>query len=103
MTALGELATLVRSKNAGPFWVTIDIFFPDAETYERAAASTSLTDVEVIATRYAVPPEVVKVFRLPELRAIKLSFPRPSAQGGAHDRDMHAGQQYVALLAVDIP
>jgi Domain of unknown function (DUF4387) len=86
---------------AGPFWVTIDIFFADAATYERAAASLALTDVEAIAQRYNVSPGTVKVFRLPDLHAIKLSFPRSNAQRGAHDRDMHAGQQYVPLLDID--
>lgn len=103
MTTLGELATLVRSKNAGPFWVTIDIFLPDAVAYERAAATAALTDGESIATRYDVPPSTVKIFPLTDLNAIKISFPRPSVQGGAHDRDMHSGQQYVPLLDIDIP
>jgi hypothetical protein len=102
MTTLGQLATLVRSKNAGPFWVTVDIFLPDVAAYERAAASPALADVDAIAERYAASPEMVKIFRLPDLHAIKISFPRPSAQGGAHDRDMHAGQQYVPLLDINI-
>lgn len=102
MTTLGQLATLVRSKNAGPFWVTIDIFLPDPAAYERAVAS-DLTDSAAIAVRYAVRPSEVKVFLLPDLHAIKVSFPRVHAQGGAHDRDMHSGQQYVPLLDVEIP
>jgi hypothetical protein len=102
MTTLGQLATLVRSKNAGPFWVTIDVFLPDAGGYERAAAS-ALTDVDAMAERYAVSASEVKVFLLPDLQAIKVSFHRPVAQGGAHDRDMHAGQQYVPLLDIEIP
>ena len=101
MTTLGQLATLVRSKNAGPFWVTVDIFLPDAAAYRRAAAS-ALTDADAIAERYAVSRSAVKIFRLPDLHAIKISFPRPCAQGGAHDRDMHSGQQYVPLLDIDI-
>ena len=102
MTTLAQLATLVRSKNAGPFWVTIDIFFADAATYERATASSALTDVEAIAARYNVSPNTVKVFALPDLYAIKLSFPRSHPQGGAHDRDIHSGQQYVPLLDINI-
>jgi Domain of unknown function (DUF4387) len=31
MATLGELAKLVRSKNAGPFWLTIDIMFNDRD------------------------------------------------------------------------
>jgi hypothetical protein len=35
IATLGDLAKLVRSKNAGPFWL-IDIIFDDAEAYRRA-------------------------------------------------------------------
>jgi uncharacterized protein DUF4387 len=101
-TTVGELASLVRSKNAGPFWMTIDLFFPSAAAYERAAASP-ITDVETIAARYAIEPERVRIFRLPDLRAIKISFPRPTNQGAKDDRDMHAGQQYVPLLDINVP
>jgi hypothetical protein len=67
------------------------VSLPEAvATYERAAATPALTDVESIAARYDVPPDKVKVFRLPDLHAIKISFPRPSTQGGAHDHDMHS-------------
>ncbi|MCU1466544.1 MAG: hypothetical protein JWM72_2472 [Actinomycetia bacterium] len=99
-TTIGELASLVRSKNAGPFWITIDIFLPNAAAYDRAATSP-VTDVDVIAHRYAVEPSGVRVFLLPELQAIKISFPRPTLQGARDDRDMHAGQQYVPML--DLP
>ena len=33
MTPLGELARLIRSKNAGPFELTFDIMFEDNATY----------------------------------------------------------------------
>ena len=101
-TTLGQLATKVRSKNAGPFWITIDAFFADRVDYERAVASP-LTDPGAIAERYAVATDVVAIFELPDLLAIKVSFPRPSAQGGTGDRDMHAGQQYVPLLDLQVP
>ena len=32
MRTLGEMAKLVRSKNAGPFWLTLDVMFEDRET-----------------------------------------------------------------------
>lgn len=104
MTAtLGELATLVRSKNAGPFWITIDVFLPDASACQQAIRSP-VTDPAAIADLYAVQAGQagqVRIFRLPGLHAIKISFPRPAVQGSLSDRDMHAGQQYVPVL--DIP
>jgi hypothetical protein len=36
MATLGDVAKLVRSKNAGRFWLTIDIMFDDVEAYRRA-------------------------------------------------------------------
>ncbi len=100
-TTLGELASIVRSKNAGPFWLTLDVFLPDGPSYERAAASP-LTDPAVIAELFSVEERQVRVFCLPDLRAVKVSFPRPATQGSAADRDMHAGQQFVPLLDIEI-
>ena len=101
---LGDLASMVRSKNAGPFWLTIDIVLADAASFDRVACSP-VVDPVVIAGIYDVAPGLVQVFRLPDLLAIKISFPRPVVQGSLADRDMHAGQQYVPLLglAVDGP
>ena len=101
-TPLGQLATKVRSKNAGPFWTTIDVFFADPSAYDRAVASP-LTDAAVIGERYTVAPDAVRIFTVGDLLVIKISFPRPSAQGGLGDRDMHAGQQHVPLLDLDVP
>ena len=35
MARMRELASVIRSKNAGPFEITFDILFADAETYRR--------------------------------------------------------------------
>jgi len=102
MTTLGELATQVRSKNAGPFWMTIDVFFNDRDAYERASRS-AITDPTAMGRLYATDPERVRVYRLPRLHAIKVSLPRPIVQGSVGDRDMHAGQQYVPLLDLLVP
>jgi hypothetical protein len=101
VTPLGELATLVRSKNAGPFWLTLDIFLPDPETYGRVSTSPA-ADPRTIGELYRVDPDKIEVFLLADLRAIKISFPRPVVQGSLRDRDMHAGQQYVPLLSIEI-
>jgi hypothetical protein len=97
--SLQEVAKRVRSKNAGPFWLTIDIFLPDEENFRRVSRS-KVTDPEVIGCLYDIDPSHVMVFELADLCAIKISFPRPVVQGSLQDRDMHGGQQYVPLLAV---
>ena len=93
---VGEVAELVRSKNAGPFWQTLDIFLPDDRSYRAVAESPSI-DEATIARLYKVPATDVTIYRLPSIRVVKISFPRPTPQGGVEDRDMHAGQQHVPL------
>lgn len=92
---LGDLVLKVRSKNAGPFWVTIDIFCDRADVFDRLSAQL---DTDRVAALYGVAPDGLKRFDIPDLRVIKFSLPRPVVQGSVHDRDMH-GAQYAALLA----
>lgn len=97
---LGDLATEVRSKNAGPFWQTLDVFLRDQAAYQIADA---LISVEKVAAIYQVAPASVQIFRIPQLRIVKVSFPRPVPQGSIYDRDMHAGQHHVPLASLQIP
>jgi uncharacterized protein DUF4387 len=98
---IGDVADLVRSKNAGPFWLTLEIFCNTDEDYNCVADPAVIT-ADRIAGLYRVAAGTVKIFRLPALRVIKISFPRPNAQGGVHDRDMHSGQQHVPLLRLPL-
>ncbi|MEV4319516.1 DUF4387 domain-containing protein [Actinocrispum sp. NPDC049592] len=100
-TTLGDLAHEVRSKNAGPFWVTMELFMRDAEGY-RIAADESFLNERVIAELYRVEQTTVRMFRIPSLNVVKISFPRPVSQGSLRDRDIHAGQHHVPLARMPI-
>jgi len=101
---LADVCHEVRSKNAGPFWMTLDLFVKDDEAYE-VVSDESFLNEQRIGEIYRVEPSTIRMFRLPELRVLKISFPRPVSQGSLHDRDIHAGQHHVPLsvLAVPIP
>ncbi len=96
---LGELAREVRSKNAGPFWVTMELFMRSGEDYTTVADEDFINE-EVIARLYELDPADVQIFRIAVLNVVKISFPRPVAQGGLRDRDVHAGQHHVPLAAL---
>jgi hypothetical protein len=96
---IGDLAELVRSKNAGPFWLTLDIFFDNDAAYARVAQSPQLSP-PVIAQAYRVDASEVSIYQIPGIRAIKISFPRPVPQGSFADRDMHSGQQHIPLSRI---
>jgi len=95
LAELGRLVEKVRSKNAGPFWLTIDIFCGTQAAYERLAPA--LTKARVAAV-FGIAADEVRRFDLPDLAVIKFSLPRPAVQGSVADRDMH-GASWAALLA----
>jgi len=101
MSNLNEVADYVRSKNAGPFWITIDIFCGDEGRFARIARSESIAP-RAIAALYGVSDNEVRQFHDQRLQVIKISFPRPVAQGSAKDADSHAGQYFVRLLTAKI-
>ena len=101
MPKVSEVCSHVRSKNAGPFWITLDLSFPDAASFERYAAAPALRP-PAIAKLYDVDETQVKCFAVPALWVLKISYPRRRPQGGPLERDMHGGQQYVRLLDVSL-
>lgn len=101
-TTLGELAKLIRSKNAGAFMLTFDVMFDAEETYRRVLKSGVLTKA-VFAELYRIPEEEVMFFEHDAARAIKISIPRPAIQGDRDDGDMYGGQQHAPLVTLRMP
>ena len=101
MPKLSDVCRYVRSKNAGPFWITVDLFFADADGFARYGDAPALQPAAVGAL-FGVDAGRVKRFAVPDLHVVKLSYPRAKPQGWAGERDMHGGQQYVRLLDVEV-
>lgn len=97
MPRLADICRNIRSKNAGPFWITVDLFFADAQAYARWVDTPAL-QADALAPLFGAASADVKRFQIPDLCVLKLSYPRQAPQGGALERDMHGGQQYVRLL-----
>jgi Domain of unknown function (DUF4387) len=101
-TMLDAIAVQIRSKNAGPFWMTLDVSFTSDEEYRWALDSGVMSPV-VIGDLYQVDPARVRIFELANLHVIKVSFPRNVVAGSFDDRDLHAGQQHVLLAGLTVP
>jgi hypothetical protein len=102
-TPLRDIAKVVRSKNAGPFEITLDIIFRSKEDYEAVKKSGVITR-ELISGLYNVPTQAIITFGFFDLvNAVKITLPRPRVQGGVGETDMHAAQQHVPLQEIRIP
>lgn len=94
MAELGSIVEKVRSKNAGPFWLTIDIFCGNRAAFSRIAALPTGR----VAALFGVSEAQMKRFDIADLNVVKFSVPRPVVQGTRADRDMH-GAAWGCLLA----
>ena len=102
MAKLWEVTKLVRSKNAGPFVLTFDIMFDDAEVYEQVRDSGVLNK-KLVAEMYQQNEADVLFFNCDNALAIKFSIPRRIASGDLGDGDCFGGQQYAPLLEIEVP
>ena len=91
---LGDTVQQVRSKNAGPFWVTIDIFCGHVAAFERVSQQLK---TEQVAAALQTNPTTIKRFDIQSLHVVKFSVHRPVVQGHHSDRDMH-GAQWAVLI-----
>src|SRR4051812_7962368 len=103
MTKLYDLATTIRSKNAGVNQITFDIIFPNAENYRRVLASEAITR-ESIAKLYGIPLTRISDFvEFAPANAIKFTLYRLRPGGSPGDWDILGCQQYGPLLELEIP
>lgn len=102
MTRLKDIAKACKSKNAGPFHITLDIMFDQPELFEKVRASGVIT-AGLIARLYGVPVDSVLFTEYPPALAWKATIPRRIASGAVGDTDVYGAQQHAPLLDIDVP
>ena len=94
-----EIAKILRSKNAGPLFITFDIIFHTTEDMKRVY---SLLKKETIAKAYDVAEEKIDIIPYEIVDSIKITFPRKHLSGSIHDDDVYGCQQHVPLANIEI-
>jgi hypothetical protein len=102
MVKLKDIAKACKSKNAGPFHITLDIMFDDAGLFAKVAA-TKVINVDLIASLYGVSPADVVFTEYAPAFAWKATIPRRIVSGAVGDTDIYGAQQHAPLLEIEIP
>ena len=102
MTLIGDLAVVCKSKNAGPYEVTIDAVFADKEIFEKVKASGVLCE-DLFARLYNVRADEIIFTVYDAGLAFKATLPRLIPAGDIGDTDVYGAQQHAPLLAVEVP
>jgi len=94
MRTLGNITRKIRSKNAGPFSLTIDIFCFNKKGYNEVR---TILSPKMISEIYKISQDDISIFFIPKLQIIKITFPRPEIQGSCFDRDLHGASFSIIL------
>lgn len=102
---LRNIAKIIRSKNAGPYELTLDIMFNDDEVYQKVKEA-GVINKELISRLYTVSvDQILDIIEFDPAAAIKITMIRPIVSGNVGDTDIYGAQQHAPLLnaAVYIP
>ena len=100
---LVELASTIRSKNAGVDHITFDVICRDRENFERVRNSGALSR-GAVARLFGVEEGRVTDFVVFEpANAIKFTIRRLRPSGSMGESDLFGAQQYAPLFDVEIP
>jgi len=96
---LTDIASVIRSKNSGPYELTLDIIFRDRSWYEKVKKAIHRG---LISQIYDLPEEeVLDIIEFDPAAAIKINLKRPVVSGDIGDTDIYGAQQHAPLLGVE--
>jgi hypothetical protein len=96
-----DIAKVIRSKNAGPFTLTIDMIFESEHDFERVA-NADLFNKGTIASLYKTSAEKIQIHLFKRILAIKIALPRAVSSGAPEDVDVYGSQQHFPLAEMDL-
>lgn len=103
MERLVDLAKVLRSKNSGPFEITLDILFDNPSSYHRVVESGAI-NVQRICQLYNLKPEdICNIVFFEKGLGIKVTYNRAVSSGTFGDRDVYGAQQHAPLMDILIP
>jgi hypothetical protein len=98
---LDSIARVIRSKNAGPCLLTLDVMLPDEATFAYVVERiTSLR--HQVAQRYGRSENEVAVLPFAPALAVKITLPRDVVSGDIGDHDVYGAQQHAPLLDIEL-
>lgn len=99
MKKLVEYTRILRSKNAGPLFITFDLIFENRENMEHVQKKLT---AEMVSAAYGVGAEKVSIISYAVVNSIKITFPRKYISGQLEDGDIYGCQQHVPLANIEL-
>ncbi len=101
MKRLKDVATIIRSKNSGPYELTFDVIFTDKASFDRFCQEKIFNKGTVAKLYNISEDQVFSIVEFPPAMAVKATIVRPLCSGALGERDVYGAQQHAPLM--DLP
>jgi len=97
-----DVAKVIRSKNSGPYELTLDIIFKSRAEYERCKAQGVMNSA-LVSRLYRIPEQdVLGIIWFEPANAVKITIRRPIPSGDPGETDIYGAQQHAPLLGIEV-
>ena len=96
-----DVTDIIRSKNSGPYELTLDIMFKTFEDFEDACAKKAINEELVCKLYHIEPSDIINIVEFKPAKAIKITIKRPICSGDLGETDVYGAQQHAPLLSVE--
>ncbi len=96
-----DVAKVIRSKNAGPFELTLDIILKDEEIFQKIKEARIITP-ELISHMYHTSiDDILGIIYFDPAYAVKITLKRRIPSGSFGETDIYGAQQHAPLAAME--
>ena len=103
MERLVDLAKMIRSKNSGPFLITLDVLFSEEKNYRRVKESGVINKETIKKAYHLSPGQLLDIVFFDSALGVKITYERSISSGTIGDRDVYGAQQHGPLMEILIP
>lgn len=99
---LAEAAKVLRSKNSGPFEITVDALFTDPVIYYKIKNS-GIINKDLVSKLYSIEQDkIMHIVFFDQALGFKITFARKVSSGTFLDRDVYGAQQHAPLMELEV-
>jgi hypothetical protein len=95
-----KAARVIRSKNSGPYELTLDIIFKDKRYFDLFRKRDIVTRKSIAALYRRPVKDVLKLIYFEPAYALKITLRRPIPSGHPGETDIYGAQQHAPLLGI---
>lgn len=99
---LYDLATVIRSKNSGPFQTTLDVLFDNPEIYEKVKNSGLISRKHIAELYKMDESRIQELVFFDTALGFKITYDRSISSGTCGERDVYGAQQHAPLAEMKL-